>query len=74
MVEALLGAAAPIDLRDRDFNGTPIGWAIHGSEQGWYAVSGDYRGTVERLLRAGARPDTVGGSADVREVLRSFTA
>jgi len=60
-----------LEAVDADFNATPLEWAIHGSEHGWYAKSGDYGTTVELLLRAGAkRPDTVRGSAAVRAALQ----
>ena len=65
-------AAASPDLRlaDADFNATPLGWAIHGSEHGWHARTGDYAGVVETMLRAGAqRPTSVEGSASVRRAL-----
>ena len=70
MVRALLPFAPPLEAVDTDFSGTPLGWAIHGSEHGWHSRSGDYAATVAALLQAGAkRPDTSGGSAAVRAVL-----
>ena len=71
MVRGVLPFAPPLEAVDPDFNATPLEWAIHGSENGWYAKSGDYGTTVELLLRAGAeRPDTVRGSAAVRAALQ----
>jgi len=70
MIRSVLGFDPPLEAVDADFHATPLGWAIHGSEHGWYAQSGDYGTAVERLLRAGAkRPDTVRGSAAVRAAL-----
>jgi hypothetical protein len=44
---------------------------MYGSENGWYAQTGDYAGTVEALIKAGARlPEKIGGTEAVREVLR----
>jgi hypothetical protein len=70
MAEAILGFAPTLEAIDADFKGTPLGWAIHGSVHGWHAQSGDYAGTVDALLRAGARlPGAVDGSPAVRDVL-----
>jgi ankyrin repeat protein len=71
MVQAILPFGPPLEATDGDFNGTPLGWAMHGSKDGWYRQSGDYAGTVEALLAAGARlPERLGGTEAVREVLR----
>ena len=71
MVKEILPFGPPLEATDDDFNGTPLGWALHGSEHGWCARTGDYPATVEALLQAGARlPDEVSGSAPVRAVLR----
>ncbi len=70
MVRAILRFAPPLEATDADFSGTPLGWAIHGSEHGWYCRSGDYAATVALLLQAGAaRPATAGGSPAVRAAL-----
>ena len=37
-----------------DHGGTPLGWAMCGSEHGWYFETGDYAGTVEALIDSGA--------------------
>ncbi len=71
MVEIILSFAPPLEATDADFNGTPLGWAIHGSKEGWHRQTGDYAGTVQALIAAGARlPKSPGGSEAVREVLR----
>jgi hypothetical protein len=72
MARAILQFAPPLEATDADFSGTPLGWAIHGSEHGWYASSGDHAATVTLLLQAGVtRPATIGGSAAVREALQA---
>jgi hypothetical protein len=72
MTRAVLRFAPPLEATDADFSGTPLGWAIHGSEHGWYSRSGDYAAAVALLLQAGAkRPADVGGSATVRAVLEA---
>jgi ankyrin repeat protein len=72
MVKAILPHKPPLETVDDDFHATPLGWAMHGSEQGWYCRTGDYAGTVELLLRAGAkRPEKIKGSEPVQAVLRT---
>lgn len=71
MATTILRFNPPLEATDADFNGTPLRWAIHGSEHGWYCRTGDYGATVATLIRAGARrPDAIEGSAVVRDVLR----
>jgi hypothetical protein len=71
MVQVILPYGPPLEATDGDFNGTPLHWAFHGSEHGWNYQTGDYAGTVEALIAAGARlPEELGGSEPVREVLR----
>lgn len=70
MVEVILRAGPALEATDRDYQGTPVGWAMHGSENGWHCETGDYGALVAALLRAGAkRPAEVGGSEAVRRVL-----
>jgi hypothetical protein len=74
MVKTILGFDPPLEAIDADFNGTPLRWAIHGSQHGWYCRTGDYDATVEALSRAGARrPDAIEGSPAVQEVLRRYS-
>jgi ankyrin repeat protein len=70
MAEALLIRNPPLEVTDADFNSTPLGWAIHGSEHGWNCETGKYAETVETLLKAGAKPpQDICGSDDVKAVL-----
>ncbi|HTL56669.1 MAG TPA: ankyrin repeat domain-containing protein [Candidatus Limnocylindrales bacterium] len=72
MAREILRYNPPLEQMDADFASTPLGWAIHGSEHGWYCKTGDYAGTAEALLKAGARPpEKVGGTEAVRAVLAS---
>ncbi len=74
MTAAILRFNPPLEAVDADFNGTPLRWAIHGSDHGWYARTGDYAATVESLIRAGAaRPTQVEGSRIVQDVLRRYS-
>ena len=52
------------------FVATPLGWAAHGSENGWDRRTGDYPAVVDALLQAGAEvPETATGTDAVKEVL-----
>lgn len=75
MAGELLRYAPPLEVHDRDFDGTPLFWAIYGSVHGWRRATGNYAGVVERLLTAGARPPAtpdVEASEPVRDALRRW--
>jgi ankyrin repeat protein len=73
MVREILRYKPPLEQTDTDFKSTPLGWAIYGSENGWYCETGDFGATVEALLRAGAKLlEKEGGTDAVKEVLRRF--
>ncbi len=55
LVGELLRASPPLELRDDEFQGTPLDWALHGSLHGWRCAEGDYGATVAALLAAGAQ-------------------
>ena len=75
MVSLILRHSPPLEDAANDFHGTPLRWAIHGSENGWHRRTGDYRATTEALLKAGARiPEGTGGTDAVKEALRQFQA
>ena len=75
MTRELLRHSPPLELTDADFDLTPIGWAVYGSENGWYCRTGNYADTVEALLQAGAtRPEKIQGTPAVQEVLRGHGA
>ena len=71
LVRLILTHKPPIENSDNDYRVTPLNWAIHGSQNGWYREAGDYPATVKVLLDAGARlPDRLGGTDALQEVLR----
>jgi len=72
MIREILRHNPPVEATDADFNSTPLGWAIYGSEHGWHCRTGDYAAVVETLLMAGAKlgNQKLGGSAPVKDVLR----
>jgi hypothetical protein len=64
----------PLESTDADFHSTPMGWAIHGSEHGWYCTTGEYAAVIETLLEAGAKMPAgpPRGSEAIRAVLRRY--
>jgi len=74
LVRDLLRYDPPLNARDNAWDSPPIGWAIHASVHGWHPDAGDYAGTVEALLDAGAtRPESMAdleASDAVRAVLQ----
>jgi ankyrin repeat protein len=73
MARVILRYNPPLEQSDEDFHGTPLGWAVHGSENGWYRKTGNYAATAEALLEAGAKPPAkLNGTDAVREVLRQY--
>jgi ankyrin repeat protein len=75
MVREILRYRPPLEVgADEGYDGPPLGWAMHGSENGWHKETGDYAGTVEALLRAGAKApeltEDLEASPAAREALR----
>jgi ankyrin repeat protein len=76
LVRALLARGAPVDIRDDEYGGPPLGWAVYGSTNSPCRDRGDYPGVVEALLDVGMslpsplRVDDSEGSEAVRAVLR----
>jgi ankyrin repeat protein len=72
----LIERGAPLDVRDASYQGTPLGWALHGSVNS--GRMGDYPAIVDALLKAGA-PALTGEYVDrenlsplVMEVLQRY--
>jgi hypothetical protein len=73
MVQLILQHQPELENTDNDFKATPLGWATHGSENGWHKENGDYASTVEALIKAGAKaPSTIEGTEAVRKVLQKY--
>lgn len=75
MTRVLLAHGAPVDVREAAFNGTPLGWAIHGSTNGWHPDRGEYGAVVAALLEAGSPvpPPPTDARADVRDAYDAWT-
>ncbi len=75
MARLILRFRPPLETVDSDFGGTPLGWAIHGSLEGWFRQTGDFAGVAAALLAAGAQPpQVIRGSPAVQTVLGKFAA
>lgn len=59
MVAEILRYHPPLELKDQDFDATPLGWAVYASVHGWHPDRGDYAGTVADLVAAGANASVV---------------
>ena len=53
LVPLLLEHGAPLEDADNEFAGTPLGWAIHGSENGWHRERGNYPAVVRPSITTG---------------------
>lgn len=77
MTREILRHEPPLEIRGDEFDGTPLHWGVYGSVHGWRCKTGDYAGTVEALLQAGAKAppltDDLEASEPVRAVLRRYT-
>jgi hypothetical protein len=75
MLQDVLRHNPPVEMRDRDFNGTAIGWLIHGAMGHWRGISTAEHGACARLLLdAGAHVDESAlptGNDDIDQVLRA---
>ena len=54
MTRCILRFHPMLELKSREYEGTPLGWAVYGSGNGWHRDTGDFVGTVRALLEAGA--------------------
>jgi hypothetical protein len=74
MLEEVLRHNPPLDARDRQFQGTPMDWLIHGALEPWRGIStGRHAACARLLLGAGAQVDEASlptGHDAVDQVLR----
>lgn len=59
MVEVLIDADAPLDLRSTSYDATPLQWAAHGSLAGRASSDEEYGAVAAALVKAGAGTDGV---------------
>lgn len=74
MVREILRYDPPLELRGDDHDLPALGWALHGSEQGWHRKTGDYPAVVDVLMAAGAKlpANEFEVSEGIRAVLRRY--
>ena len=66
---------AALENTENEYKGTPMNWAMYGSQNAWHPENGDYPSTIAVLLAAGAKlPQQLGGTDAVKEVLRRHGA
>jgi len=77
MTREVLRFHPTLELKSFEHDGTPLGWAIYGSGNGWRSDTGDFASTVTALLQAGAKvpPEArhLEPSDEVLEILDSLT-
>lgn len=75
MLADVLRHNPPLDARDRDHDGPPMGWLIHGAANPWHGIAtGKYAECARLLLAAGAEieaADIPTGNDDLDQVLRA---
>jgi ankyrin repeat protein len=54
MAREILRFRPTLELKSREYAGTPLAWAVYGSGNGWRRETGDFVGTIRALLEAGA--------------------
>jgi len=53
MVRGLLSNGADVHATDRNFGGTPLGWAQHGAKNSWHRETGNYPVVFDAISAAG---------------------
>jgi hypothetical protein len=54
MTREILRFHPALELKSREYEGTALGWAIYGSGNSWHRGTGDFVGTIQALMQAGA--------------------
>jgi ankyrin repeat protein len=54
MAQQILRFQPALELKSQEYAGTALAWTVFGSGNGWRRDTGDYVGTVQALLEAGA--------------------
>jgi ankyrin repeat protein len=74
MMKEVLRHNPPIEAQDRQYQGTPVDWLMHGALNPWGFATGHYGTCAQLLLDAGARVDAASlptGHDDIDRVLRA---
>jgi hypothetical protein len=54
MAREILRFHPVLELKSKEYAGTALSWAVYGSGNGWRRDTGDFVGTIQALLEAGA--------------------
>ncbi len=54
MAREILRFHPTLELKSHEYEGTALAWAVYGSGNGWRRDTGDFVGTIQALLEAGA--------------------
>ncbi|HZD47374.1 MAG TPA: ankyrin repeat domain-containing protein [Silvibacterium sp.] len=54
-VRELIAHNAPINVLETEHGGSPLAWALHGSQHSWHRDTGDYPAVTKALVAAGAQ-------------------
>lgn len=54
MAHEILRFHPALELKSREYAGPALAWAVYGSGNGWHRDTGDFVGTIQALLDAGA--------------------
>ena len=71
MAREILKYHPSLELKEKDYGQTAVGWTIYGSLHGWHAQRGDYGGVLELLLDAGAQAPKLEPDLDASEAVLS---
>ena len=71
MVREILRYQRDVNVKGDDYDMTPLGWAVHGSENSWHRDQGDYPGVVEALLHAGAKAPPLRDEVEMSDAIRA---
>ncbi len=73
----LIAHNAPINVFETEHGGSPLAWALHGSQHSWNRDTGNYPAVARTLLAAGAeipRPEKpLEATEEVLEIIRQHT-
>ena len=72
MARDLLRHGPALEITDHDYAGTPLFWTVYGSVHGWRCRTGDYVGTAEVLLEAGALAPQVTDDMEASDAVREL--
>lgn len=68
MVQSILQHNPNLELKDRDYNCTPLQWVIEGAKNGWHKEQGDYPRVATLLRDAGCTVDSQWNRTGINEL------